>query len=168
MSRARDRCSGIDVEALKNTLSPTPGAAGENVNVAVGAEAPAAVTVTVLVTFAVWAVLSVTTNATVNAPGLVNVWLVELVAVLNNVPSPKFQAYEVSVRPVAAVDPAALKKTTWPTTGAVGELTNAATVAPPPPPPPPAATTGTALVTVVAWLASSVTVSVTLNVPADA
>ena len=45
-----------------------------------------------VVVVAVVAALSVTTNDTVNVPGVANVWLVELVARLSELPSPKFHA----------------------------------------------------------------------------
>src|SRR5205814_257612 len=118
-------------------FAPATPTAGENVKLAFGS-APA-LTVTVPEVAFVPPMSSVTISPTVNVPTVVNVWVADDVDPENAVPSPKSHAYLVIAWPVAAVDPDALKKTTWPTTGEVGEATNEAVVAPPPEPP--AATT---------------------------
>ena len=79
---------GADVEALKKTDWPTPGAVGENTKAAVGMlPAP---TRTAVVVEAWTPPVLVTVSVTLNVPFSWNVWLGE--TPLPNAPSPKFHA----------------------------------------------------------------------------
>src|SRR5947208_2629614 len=83
----------VDVDALKKTVSPTPGDAGEKVNVAVGVDPPAppaATTVTVVDVTPVCPRSSVTVRTTVKAPAVAKSCVV--VTPVFVVPSPKSQA----------------------------------------------------------------------------
>ena len=58
----------LDVDALKNTVSLTPGDDGEKVKVAVGAVEPDVLTLTGFVTVVVWPASSRTVNTIENVP----------------------------------------------------------------------------------------------------
>jgi hypothetical protein len=113
-----------DCVASKFTVCPTVGDAGEKAKTAVGDCAAVVLTVTDVEEVPVFPRSSVTVSVTVNDP--TRPYRVDVVTPDPVFPSPNVQSYPTMLRPAAAFDPDALKKTVWFTVAAEGDVVKAA------------------------------------------